>query len=539
VAEYFVSTTGAAGGPGSITQPWSFLHALAGAGGVIVAGDTIWLRGGTYTQGSTFICETSGALSTGLDDPAGKIKWRNYPLEFVSITTTDAGIEVIRVDGNYNWFWATLGRAEGIEFWRNTLVRDDIRGTNIWFGFTPQTGNKLIHVITRDGSNGVLNGGFNPNYDYGDMELYGVIAYNNGEESPAFTTHGFYFRHQGSGTKAKVSKCILFNQIGYGLHHWSEHTDGLRNIESEDNIIWGAGVLGSLTGDVLANILFAAANGVGAPIRGCTCKRNILLQLKQDARSSAQLIVGGLSNETNEGMECDDNYIVGGGWDQTFATIRLFKFQLAGASLSFRRNEVIPLHDANILENTQAGALTYTAWVDNKWHHASATAGWRQAGTNKTFATWKADTGLGSSDVADLPKPTVTKVFVISVNKYNAGYGHVCFFNWEMTPTVQVNVSSILAVGDKFEVYNVQDIFGEPVLSGTYGGGNITLPTEGVGPPIPVGITPRPPIATSPFFDAFLVKKVVDVILPAADCLTPTLSFQTPLTPAFTPDCGE
>jgi hypothetical protein len=509
VTDHYVSPAGLNTNPGTLLAPWDFAHALAGAGGAIVPGDTMWLRGGTYMRGPTWIHAASGALGAGLDDLTTKLKWRNYPGEFVSIATTDEATEVIRIDGTYNLWWATVGRAEGIEFWRNTPTRLDVRGTNIWFGFTPQTGNKLIHVVTRDGSNGVLDGGFNPDYDYGDIELYGVIAYNNGEVSDggALETHGFYFRHQGVGTKAKVTKCILFNQVGYGLHHWAERADGMRNIESTDNIIWGAGVLGPLNGDTAANILFAAANGVGAPLRGIVCSRNILLQLKQDDRSQVQLILGGLSTETNEDTTCEDNYIVGGGRHDAFATIRVFKFQLAGGSLTFRRNKVIPLHDGNILENTQAGALTYAAWADNEWYSAAANAAWRQAGGNLSFAAWKAATGLGASDTAGLAKPTINKVFVIPVDKYNPGYAHVCFFNWAMTPTVAVNLSTVFQVGEAFEVYNVQDIFGAPVVRGIYGGGEVAFPTTGRPVPLPVGVTPRPPIATAPFFDAFLVRR--------------------------------
>ncbi len=358
----------------------------------------------------------------------------------------------------------------------------------------------------------MLDGGFNPDYDYGDIELYGCIAYNNGESSSGGTlqTHGFYFRHQGATTKAKVSKCILFNQVGYCLHHWAERALGLRNIESTDNIVWGGGVLGELTGDVVSNILFAGANGAGAPTQSCICSRNYSLQLKQDARSSATLIIGGLSGTLNEEMTVEDNYFVGGGWDQTFASCRVFQFNLGvNPNLKFNRNEFIPLHDSNILENTQAGALTYTSWANNLWHSVSANTNWRQAGTNKTFAAWKAATGLGTTDTADLiTRPTVNKVAVIPVTKYNAGYGHVCFYNWEMTPTVNADISTILNIGDSYEVYNVQDIFGLPVKTGVYDGTLLALPTDGRGPPVPVGITPRPPIATNPFFDAFLVKKI-------------------------------
>ena len=535
MAQHYVSPTGSAANAGTIDSPWSLLYALGGAGGAILSGDTVWLRGaklgedplvtGRYIQGPTFIQTTSGVLGAGFDSRPGKILWRNYPGELVYVNTTDAGIEVVRIDGVHNWWVGTFGRGEGLHVFRPVLTRDDVRGTNIWFGLTPQTGNKLIRVVTRDGSNGVLNGGFNPDYDYGDIELYHLIAYNNGESSAGGTlqTHGAYFRHQGATTKARVRKSILFNQVGYNLHHWAERADGLRNIESTDNITWGAGILGELTGDVVANILFAGANGIGAPTRGCVCSRNVLLQLKQDARSSALLIIGGLSGTLNEGIDVFDNYGVGGGRDTTFAMVRIFQFNTAvSPNLRYSRNEWIPLHDGNILENTQAGSLAaYTEWLGNQWHTAAAGAHWRQVAANKTFATWKTDTGLGTTDVADLGRPTLNRVFVIPAKEYNAAvlgteggaldgeYGNVCFFNWQETATVTVDLSTILTPGDFYEIYNVQDITGEPVLEGQYFGANLAFPTTGKPAPQPIGLTPRPPISTAPFFDAFVVKKVV------------------------------
>lgn len=507
--EYYVAVAGSALNPGTFAQPWDLAHALTGAGGVILPGDTIWIRGGTYTRGPHWSMNTDGTLGVGVDDPTTKIKWRNYPGELVSITTTDAGDEVLQINGTYNWVWATLGRAEGIEIWRNVPTRNASRGTNVWFaGPTPLDGNKLIHVITRDGSNGILNGGFDGTYDYGDIEIYGVLAYNNGQESGGQRTHAMYLRSTSAAPgRVRVSKCIAFNQLGYGLHFWSELANGLKNIEAEDNIIWGSGKLGSLGTSVFANILLAAAQGIGSPVQAGVIRRNVLYQPGQDDASSAQLILGGLSDTINEDCICTDNYIVGGDRDTSFATVRVFLWRAGAPNLTFERNEIIPLGSGNVLENTQAGSLaTYTSWINNIWRTLSSLTAWRQVSTNKTFATWKTDTGIGASDTADVATPTTPKVVVVPATKYNAKYGHVAVFNWAMTPTVDVDLSTILAVGDDYEVYNVQDVFGEPVLVGTYDGSLVAFPTDGVPAPIPVGLTPRPPLSTAPFFDTFFVR---------------------------------
>ena len=49
------------------------------------------------------------------------------------------------------------------------------------------------------------------------------------------------------------------------------------------------------------------------------------------------------------------------------------------------------------------------------------------------------------------------------------------------------------------------DIFGTPVASGTYGGGTITVPMNGVTPPQPIGGAFKTLIKTGPNFDVFIV----------------------------------
>jgi hypothetical protein len=60
----------------------------------------------------------------------------------------------------------------------------------------------------------------------------------------------------------------------------------------------------------------------------------------------------------------------------------------------------------------------------------------------------------------------------------------------------------------RYEVRNVQNWFGTPVMSGTYAGGTITIPMGGVAPPAAVGGSPHAPPRTGPDFDVFIVRSV-------------------------------
>jgi len=71
-----------------------------------------------------------------------------------------------------------------------------------------------------------------------------------------------------------------------------------------------------------------------------------------------------------------------------------------------------------------------------------------------------------------------------------------------------VDLSSVLNVGDRYEVRNVQDIFGSPVVSGTFRGGSISFPMAGITPPTPIGLTSSPAPVTGPYFNVFIVRTV-------------------------------
>src|SRR5207253_1579007 len=75
-------------------------------------------------------------------------------------------------------------------------------------------------------------------------------------------------------------------------------------------------------------------------------------------------------------------------------------------------------------------------------------------------------------------------------------------------PTVPVDVSSVLRNNDQYEVRNVQDFFGAPVLRGTYLGGTLAIPMIAVTPSVPLGGWPgaAPPL-TGPEFNAFVVQR--------------------------------
>ena len=102
-----------------------------------------------------------------------------------------------------------------------------------------------------------------------------------------------------------------------------------------------------------------------------------------------------------------------------------------------------------------------------------------------------------------LTRPTGVVKFV-RPNKYEQGRGHVVIFNWSGLSAVDVDLSSILMVGEAFEVRDAQNFFGPPIVTGTYAGGTVSIPMTSTLMVPPVGITPLY-FHTSSEFGAFVV----------------------------------
>jgi len=79
-------------------------------------------------------------------------------------------------------------------------------------------------------------------------------------------------------------------------------------------------------------------------------------------------------------------------------------------------------------------------------------------------------------------------------------------YNFGLQNPIGVDISGLVSTGAHYEIRNVQDVFGSPVASGTYTGGAVAIPMNGVAPPKPIGRTaPSTAPHTGPNFDVFLV----------------------------------
>lgn len=112
--------------------------------------------------------------------------------------------------------------------------------------------------------------------------------------------------------------------------------------------------------------------------------------------------------------------------------------------------------------------------------------GWvHAAGRKNEFAagldSWRRETGArgNSFDLngKEIPCPDKAAVAVIP-NEYEKGRAHLAVFNYGNADSVDADLSGVLSQGRSFRIMNAKDAFGEPVASGDYNGGAVSIPVN-------------------------------------------------------------
>jgi hypothetical protein len=303
---------------------------------------------------------------------------------------------------------------------------------------------KYINLVIHDGGVGFYN-----ESPYFDVEIVGTIIYNIGYQKPdRGHGHAIYLRSNTGPVIARDN--ILFNQFGFGVHVFTNPGEGqLNNIRVEGNIAFNNGTLAS--NSTSSNLLF----GGDASATGGVMKSNYTYESPSVA---AKNVIVGWGSTQNGTMQVQDNYFAGGAqvldvgyWSSMTATNN----QLMGIA------GLVTLNDPSILPSTFVG---------------------------QTQASL----------------PTTTKV-VVRKNPYETGRANVAVYNWGQDGSVELDLSGIVPAGAVYEIRNVQDLFGSPVVSGTYGGGSVTLPLRAVQPPVPVGLASSRSPSTGTAFNAYVV----------------------------------
>ncbi len=282
-----------------------------------------------------------------------------------------------------------------------------------------------------------------------DAELYGNIIYNVGFEAvDRGHGHSVYVQNE-QGTKRIVDN-ILFNGHSFGIHAYTEN-GSIDNIHLEGNTAFGHGLL-SREGPKV-NFLYRSKN---------TAPQNVTLIDNYSYYSAEQ-----------SGRAADLSTPVPLSKGCTNAVLRGNYFAAPAMALAITCQSI-----KEIAGNTFYGNI---------------------------FAL---DKSVYSRNEYLTEKPSGTHVFV-RPNLYEKGRGHITVFNWDREPDVRADLSFVgLEPGDYYEIRDVQDYFGPPLVVARYWPWRrASIPMTGARIAPPVGDVVKPPRHTDPEFGAFVVVK--------------------------------
>ena len=450
---FYVSPSGSPSGDGSFANPWDLTTALGGPPAV-TPGSTIWLRGGTYADGSF-----GGYWSDLRGTPEAPIVVRQYPGEHATLT------KFLFVRGGYTWYWGfelahTLppaGNAFGI----------DVRAAGV----------KFINLVVHDAT---ASGIFIWPEASSDVEVSGSIFFNNGRTNDL--DHGIYC---GSANSLVLQDNIVFDNWAFGIHCFDKPLPALRNVTLQGNVAFNNYIWGVPSG---ADIFV----GGHFPASGIIIDHNYTYRSQNLNTRTADI---GYNLAVNRDVVFTNNYFVGG-WSRVgnWATATVSGNTLFNATHGW------------LLWNL--GDLSGQRWSANRFFGDTTAAAWRYDSSSITnFRAWRALTKLDNPGGYAGAAPEGLQI-VVRPNRYEPGRANIIVYNWAQHSTVSVDVAGILNVGDRYVVQNVQDFYGAPAAGGIYTGGLLDLPMGSVTPPTPLGTTPAQlaPV-TGPTFNVFVLMK--------------------------------
>ncbi|HLZ45760.1 MAG TPA: hypothetical protein VKQ05_08790 [Gemmatimonadales bacterium] len=389
--------------------------------------------------------------STVAGRPGALVVVRQYPGERAVIDGASSQRDTWTVAGEYSAFW-------GFELTNSDPARALTSMTapirpDVIANYAAHT--KFINLVVHDGGVALYT-----DARYPDVEIAGCIFYDNGWQQPdRGHGHALYLKNYTGPVVARDN--VIFNQFGYGIHAFTNANSGkLINITLEGNVAFNNGALADRA-SVAANILLGG-DGYAA---GDLVRDNITYYSPALQRTQPNVVIG-WKTLRNGDVIVERNYVAGGA--------PVLEFGFWGA--------------ARVSGNTLIGSGSRL--TERRDPAAAASQIWRD-------------------NIEREQPPATTRVFV-RPNPYEPGRAHVVVFNWGRQARVEVDVKGVLAAGDRYEVHNVQDLFGAAVSTGTLPAGSttITIPLGGVRPPTPVGLSTSPAPRTGPEFDAFVVTRV-------------------------------
>ena len=431
-ADFYVSPSGSPFADGSKQAAWDLRSAMSHRA-EIQPGDTIWLLAGTYSLSETLVSSLVG-------DPDAPIVVRAYPNQRARLDCVPtAGPACFEIGGAHTWYW-------GFEIFNSSNVREvtaggsaaDPRGVGIHS--RAGLGTRLINLVVHDVGTALFES------QRSGIEIYGLIAYNNGWDGPG-RSHGpgIYIRNRTDYPAKLIEDSIVFQNFRQGLQGFGSTPNVFSHFLVAGSVFFNNGIgrdgfhrnlmFGNASADHVGNVfrhnltyfspgLGAGSNMLGSPVGGC-----------RELTVEGNVFAHGPSRTALEINGCEAASVVG----------NFFYGQVQGV--------------ARTSDNLFVSG--------DEW-------------------------------------PTGVQVFV-RPNRYEPERAQLAVLNWDQQDLVAVNLSSLkIQPGSKLTIRSVQDLFGAS-QSMTYSAGLVAIPMTGWSAAKPIGLETKPLPPTLPELGVFIL----------------------------------
>ncbi|MEI6085336.1 MAG: hypothetical protein WCS70_13705 [Verrucomicrobiota bacterium] len=460
--QYYAAPDGVVGNDGSKEKPWNLAEALVSK--ILKPGDTLWLRGGSYSCKSLDPRQRYPMVVCTLHGEKGKpIMIAQYPGERATLLGR-LQIGTKWESASYVWFWnfemasasKTRESKEAVSWPPSDL---DLSGIDILDNCdVAGPGLKFIDMTVYD----VNYSGMNVWHQAVDAEVNGCVVYYAGWIGPSGDrNHGH---------------CV-YTQNRYGIKTFRDNI-------FHKAFMFGTQIYGSdeafVDGyDYIGNVVFNNGAIGGTP--------------------EAALIIAP-KNCTQWHFDIEDNHLYNsdiGRWC---------------AEYGWRFDKRKPYENITIKNNRHFGE-TALLW-------------WKQVDVTGNLFCGKVDeeqlNGVGAKfdrakNTFMSEKPTSGVEIYVRPSIYEANRANIIIYNWDKADAVKVDpkyFDGIVARGTDYVIRDPQNWFGPPIAKGTYDGKAISIPMKDLPIAEPIGIkSNKLMMHTAPEFGVFVIQEAKNMAL--------------------------
>lgn len=495
-------------------------------------GDTLFLRGGRYWHINGFTSSLAGSA-------VSPITVKSYPGEWAWLDSSGS------VHPTFGHPVGALWEEGSYTIYRDFEVTNTSTVSRVIPGFyvIPPRGtginnygnySKFINLVIHDTEGGF---GLQAPYDVGTgeptgglgTEVFGCIIFNSGfVDATRGHGHGLYIQSKArnAAERKRVLDVISVNNFATGMKAFGEQAFVIgvefSGVMAANNGSPGAYltspavVSGSYTGEIYQRESNLFVGTTQNPADDIIVTNTYLYH--PESTGGGGFRMGHTADSSNGTITVTNNYIANGSSETTVedwlsATISNNTFY-ASDSVG-NPGDLFPGLAHAVLAAGQP-STSYT-WNNNTYFDQAAqnSPGWKSFsfGGTRTFAEWKTATGFDAASTHTLGRPTGTQIF-IRANAYEAGRAHIAIYNWGLTSTVAVNLSTTgLTNGQPYEIRNAFNFLGMRVMTGVYNSASPTINIPMTGLTVaPLMATDFTPASVAPEFGIFVVLPTPNAI---------------------------